>query len=114
MKRYTAASPDWIDNSKTEHPTVNYLRHPLSSVAEMEILMTKVAASLQHITIPMLIIQGDKDPIVKEESARLIYDGIRSTDKKLLLLSRDKHGILADKGHNEVFVAVGRFIKDHI
>jgi len=105
---------EWIDNSKTEHPTVNYLRHPLSSVAQMEILMTKVAASLQHITIPMLIIQGDKDPIVKEESARLIYDGIRSTDKKLFLLSRDKHGILADKGHNEVFTAVGRFIKDHI
>jgi len=104
---------EWIDNSHTEQPKVNYLMHPLSSVSQMEKIMSKVSGSLQKVTAPILIIQGDNDPIVKRESARRIYDGIKSTDKKLLLLHRDKHGILADESHDEVFEAIGRFIEGH-
>jgi esterase/lipase len=103
---------EWIDNSHTEQPKINYLKHPLSSVSQMEKVMSKVSDSLQNVTEPILIIQGDNDPIVKRESARRIYDGIKSTDKKLLLLPRNKHGILADEGHDEVFEAIYRFIID--
>ena len=103
---------EWIDNSHTEQPKINYLKHPLSSVSQMEKIMSKVSSSLQDVTAPILIIQGDNDPIVKRESARRIYDGIKSTDKKLLLLPRDKHGILADEGHDEVFETIYRFIID--
>jgi len=103
---------EWIDNSHTEQPKINYLKHPLSSVSQMEKIMSKVSGSLQNVTAPILIIQGDNDPIVKRESARLIYDGIKSTDKKLLLLPRDKHGILSDEGHDEVFETIYRFIID--
>jgi esterase/lipase len=101
---------EWIDNSHTEQPEVNYLKHPLASVAQMEKLMTKVAANLKHITDPILIIQSDNDPIVKRESGKLIYDGISSKDKKLLILPREKHSILADEGSDEVFEAVAAFI----
>ncbi len=103
---------EWIDNSHTEQPKINYLKHPLSSVSQMEKVMSKVSDSLQNVTEPILIIQGDNDPIVKRESARRIYDGIKSKDKKLLLLPRNKHGILADEGHDEVFEAIYRFIID--
>ena len=75
--------------------------------------MSKVQSTLENITAPILIIQGDNDPIVKRESARLIYDGIKSKDKKLLLLPRVKHGILADEGVDEVFEAINRFISNH-
>ena len=104
---------EWIDNSKTEQPLVNYLKHPLSSVAQMEKIMRKVEKRLPYITAPILIIQGDNDPTVKRESARLIYDNINSKDKKLLLLPRDKHAILADEGHAEVFETIQRFIQRH-
>jgi len=104
---------EWIDNSHTERPKVNYLRHPLASVAQMEKLMTKVADQLENITAPILIIQGDNDPIVKRESGKLIYDGISSKDKKLLILPREKHSILADEGCDEVFESVSGFIERH-
>lgn len=103
----------WIDNSHTEHPEINYHKHPLASVYQLEKIMSRVTHTLTKVTAPILIIQGDKDPIVKRESARLIYDSISSKDKKLLLLPRDKHGILADERHAEVFEAVYRFIGDH-
>jgi len=104
---------EWIDNSHSEQPTVNYKKHPLASVAQMDLLMTKVEKKLHQITAPILIIQGDNDPIVKRESAKLIYDGVSSKDKKLLILPREKHSILADEGYDEVFEAVIGFIEDH-
>ena len=104
---------EWIDNSRTEQPEVNYLKHPLSSVAQMEKLMRKVSDTLRDITAPILIIQGDNDPVVKRESGKLIYNGISSKDKKLLILPREKHSILADEGCDEVFEAVSGFITRH-
>ncbi|AKF25017.1 acyltransferase [Sulfurovum lithotrophicum] len=104
---------EWIDNSNTEQPEVNYTKHPLSSVAQMEKVMSKTRKALKQIRDPILIIQGDNDPVVKRESARLIYDRVGSKDKKLLLLPRKQHGILSDKGHQEVFEAIYRFIQSH-
>ena len=75
--------------------------------------MIKVQDTLQNITAPILIIQGDHDPIVKRESGKLIYDGISSKDKKLLILSRERHSILTDEGCDEVFEAVSGFIDRH-
>ena len=72
--------------------------------------MSKVSNSLHKVTAPILIIQGDNDPVVKSESAQLIYDGVDSKKKRLLMLPREKHSILADKSCNEVFEAVERFI----
>ena len=105
---------EWIDNSQTEQPSVNYHKHPLASVSQLEKVMSKVTKTLSKVTAPILIIQGDNDPVVKRESARLIYDGVRSEEKKLLLLPRQRHSILADEKSDEVFEAVFGFIKKGI
>lgn len=105
---------EWIDNSHTEQPKVNYLKHPLSSVSQLEKVMSKVEQTIKNVIAPILIIQGDNDPTVKVESAQLIYDNVSSKDKKLLLLPRERHSILADKGHDEVFKAIHRFIINHV
>lgn len=104
---------EWIDNSHTEQPTANYNKHPLASVYQLEKLMTKARHTLQKVQDPILIIQGDNDPIVKSESAKLIYDGVKSADKKLLIIPRKRHSILADDGRDEVFEAVYRLIGEH-
>lgn len=101
---------EWIDNSHTEQPKVNYHKHPLASVAQMEKLMSRVDDTLQNITAPILIIQGNNDPVVKRESGKLIYDSVKSKEKKLLLLARKRHSILSDDGCDEVFDAVNVFI----
>lgn len=72
--------------------------------------MSKVENTLKHVTAPILIIQGDNDPTVKRESAKLIYDGVKAKDKKLLILPRERHSMLADDGFDEVFEAVYRFM----
>jgi len=104
---------EWIDNSETEQPKVNYLKHPLASVYQMEKLMSKVSKTLPKVTAPILIIQGDNDPVVKRESAKLIYDAVSSKDKKLLVLPRERHSILADEKFDEIFEAVHGFIVAH-
>jgi esterase/lipase len=101
---------EWIDNSQTEQPLVNYHKHPLASVSQLEKIMSKVTKTLSKVTAPILVIQGDNDPVVKRESARLIYDGVRSEEKKLLILPRERHSILADEKSVEVFEAVFGFM----
>ncbi|QOR62744.1 alpha/beta fold hydrolase [Sulfurovum sp. ST-21] len=110
----TKGIKEWIDNSRTEQPGINYTKHPLSSVVQMEKVMSRAQSMLKKVTAPILIIQGDNDPVVKRESARLIYDTIRSKEKKLLLLPREKHSILSDEGNREVFEAVSHFIQTHL
>ena len=104
---------EWIDNSETEQPKVNYLKHPLSSVSQLEKLMSKASKTLPKVTAPILIIQGDNDPVVKRESAKLIYDAVSSKDKKLLVVPRERHSILADEKFDEIFEAVHGFIVAH-
>jgi len=104
---------EWVDNSETEQPLVNYHTHPLVAVAELEKLMSKASDILSNVTAPILIIQGDEDPVVKRKSARLIYDAVSASDKKLLLLPRKRHSILADEKSDEVFEAVHGFIMAH-
>ena len=104
---------EWIDNTHTEQPLVNYHTHPLVAVAELEKVMSKASDILSKVTAPILIIQGDNDPVVKRESAKLIYDAVSSPDKKLLILPRKRHSILADEKSDEVFEAVHGFIMAH-
>ncbi len=104
---------EWIDNSKTEQPDINYRKHPLASVSQLEKVMSKTADLLSEVEAPILIIQGDEDPVVKRESAKLIYDAVKSKDKKLMILSRKRHSILADEGYEEVFASIYRFIEGH-
>lgn len=102
---------EWIDNSQTEQPQVNYHKHPLASVFQLEKVMSNVEKTLSQVIAPILIIQGDNDPIVKEESATLIYDAVSSQEKSLLLLPRQRHSILADDQHMDVFDALYEFIE---
>ncbi len=105
---------EWVDNSQTEQPDVNYHKHPLASVSQLEKVMSKVEDTVKDVKDPILIIQGDNDPTVKAKSAQIIYTTVKSKDKKLLLLPRKKHSMLADEGHDEVFENIYQFIVKHI
>ncbi|HID70239.1 MAG TPA: alpha/beta fold hydrolase, partial [Desulfobacterales bacterium] len=102
---------EWVEN-ETENPDINYTRHPLASIAQMEKVMTRVDKTLEKITDPILVLQGDHDPVVNPKSAQLIYNGVGAPMKKLILVPRDRHIIITGKGHEEVFQSVHRFIKD--
>ncbi len=102
---------EWVEN-KSENPDINYDRHPLSSIAQMEKVMKRVDKSLEQITEPILVLQGDTDPVVNPKSARLIYRRVHSSMKKLIILPRKNHIIVTGTGEEEVFETVHRFIND--
>ncbi len=102
---------EWVENN-SENPAVNYSRHPLASIAQMEKVMTRADKTLKNITDPILVLQGDDDPIVNPKSARLIYDRVNSSMKKLVLVPRSNHIIVTGEGEEEIFESVHRFISD--
>ena len=102
---------EWIEN-KSENPDINYGKHPLASIAQMEKVMTRVDRTLENIRDPILVLQGDKDPVVNPKSAQLIYKRVNSSMKKLVLLPRKNHIIVTGEGNEEVFASVHRFIGD--
>ncbi len=102
---------EWIDND-TENPDINYTRHPLAAIAQMEKVMTSTDKTLDKITDPILVLQGDKDPVVNPKSAQLIYNRVNASMKKLVLVPRDNHIIVTGEGEEEIFESVHRFIGD--
>ena len=102
---------EWVEN-KSENPDINYGRHPLASIAQMEKVMKRVDKTLEHITEPILVLQGDNDPVVNPKSAQLIYRRVHSSMKKLIMLPRKNHIIVTGAGEEEVFETVHRFIGD--
>jgi esterase/lipase/1-acyl-sn-glycerol-3-phosphate acyltransferase len=103
---------EWVDNSHTENPNINYTKHPLNSIAELEKVMTHSNKELGNIRAPILILQGDNDPTVNPQSAAYIYERVQSKVKKLILVPRNNHIILAGEGKEEIFESVYRFIGD--
>ena len=101
---------EWVQNH-SENPDINYDKHPLESIAQMEKAMTKTDKNLRSIKVPILILQGDNDPIVNPKSARFIYNGVKSKWKKLVIIPRNNHNIIVGKGQEEVFESIYRFIK---
>ncbi len=102
---------EWVEN-KSENPEVNYDKHPLASIAQMERVMTRADKTLEQITDPILVLQGDNDPVVNPKSAQLIYKRVNASMKKLVMVPRTNHIIITGEGKEEVFESVHRFIGD--
>ena len=102
---------DWIVNN-SENSKINYAKHPFESIVQMEKIMKKTDQNLKNINAPILILQGDNDPVVNPKSAQLIYEGVSSRQKKLILIPRDNHIIISKQEDSEVFNSIYRFIKD--
>lgn len=103
---------EWIEN-KSELSDLNYLSHPLTSVGELEKLMDKTRKNLSKVDAPLLIIQGDKDPVVNaKKSAEMLYEGVSTSKKELMLIPRTNHNILT--GRDEDTVELFKDIYDFI
>lgn len=83
---------------------------PLSATIEFQRLVHKLRPSLKSITVPTLILQGEKDGLVPKRSARFLYDNIKCDDKELLFLPESKHIICHDVEREQVVEQVTRFL----
>ena len=72
--------------------------------------MNEVESVLSEITVPTLIIQADKDPTVSPISGQMIFDKLGSEFKELVVVARERHGIVNGEGREDVFSHVEHFL----
>lgn len=104
------ANMDFIDH-EAEYPDVNYSRLYVSTVSELRKLMAETYKALRRITIPVLIIQGDSDPVVDPKSVKVILRNIKSSIKELYMPQRDTHVIIKGAGSEEIYERVLSFME---
>lgn len=104
------ADMEYVAN-EPEFPEFNYTRNYIKSLNQLYQLMQECSASLPLVTAPVLVLQADKDPVVKPESAQKIMEKINSKHKELKMLPFSRHVIVLGEGKNEVFERVYAFMQ---
>ncbi|MEE7625820.1 alpha/beta fold hydrolase [Methylobacter sp. Wu8] len=85
----------FIENA-TEHPHINYRNVPVRALYELRLLIAHIDELLPRISTPTLIIYADQDPVVSAKSAPAIFDKLGSKNKKLQVITSNRHGILME------------------
>jgi len=96
--------------SEPEFPLFNYKRNYIKSLEQLRLLMQECRESLNIVSVPSLILQADKDPVVKPDSASKILEQISSDDKTLESFEFSRHVIVQGEKKEEVFSSVYAFI----
>ena len=101
---------EFVDNTP-ENPHINYFRNPVSGVRELEKLMDVVRDILGKLHLPVLVIQGAKDPTVAPESSLELFEKLGTRKKELFRIYSERHGIVNGEGSAEVFEKVKDFLE---
>jgi len=94
--------------------SVGYPIYSLKTLADLDRLYEKVKECLPQVTAPTVILQSLEDDYTSPRNAELVYDTIRSPDKKLVLLSDCYHVITIDKKRDVVAAEVSKFIESRV
>ncbi|MBI3610155.1 MAG: alpha/beta fold hydrolase [Nitrospirae bacterium] len=90
---------------------VGYPIYSLKTMADLDRLYGKVKGTLHRVAAPTLILQSLEDDFTSPRNSELVYDTIRSSVKKLVLLDDCYHVITIDKQRNLVAEEVSKFIE---
>ena len=91
-----------------EHPEFEYCNIPVRALVELGKIAEVLQEKLPEITCPVTIIHGSHDPFVNSESATIIHDRIGSLDKKLHIVTSDRHGVLHEDIDNTQSIVIDR------
>jgi carboxylesterase len=73
-----------------------YDEHPVRAGHELLKLIRKVEKILPRVTCPALLIQSAKDPVIRQDSGRMIFQHIGSKDKECMMLQNSGHRVTID------------------
>ncbi|MHB8909172.1 MAG: alpha/beta hydrolase [Syntrophales bacterium] len=82
--------------------------------AEMLDAMERIPVEARRITLPILIVQGGADKLVDPAGARLLYDTVASTDKKLIVYDGLYHEVFNEPEHDRVLTDVYAWLEGHM
>ncbi|HJV65947.1 MAG TPA: alpha/beta fold hydrolase [Geomonas sp.] len=106
---YQWAKKEFVE-TVPERPQINYARLPVSGVRELGRFMKDLEPKLERIISPVLVLQGEGDPVVDPRGSERLYERLGSNDKQYLKFPLNRHGILAGAGCEEVHAAIGAFV----
>src|SRR5690606_34099012 len=88
-------------------------RVPLSGLAEMSKMAGHGRKLWPHLTLPALILQGQRDIAVRPGSAEAVHEALGSRDKHLSLYPRAGHELMRpkDPAHKQVWAEIEVFIR---
>lgn len=111
MKRFHMedARMEFVEN-RPENPHINYRRNPIAGVRQLERLMNAIGPELAGLMAPVLIIQGQGDPVVNPKGSIRLFQRLGSLDKTYILVSLNRHGIVNGEGSQRVFRVLWDFI----
>ncbi|MFZ4437760.1 MAG: alpha/beta hydrolase [Syntrophales bacterium] len=81
--------------------------------AEMIKAMGQTGAEASRITLPLLILQGGEDRLVNPSGAQMLYDGVASADRKLILYEGFYHEVFNEPEHVRVLLDVEKWLAAH-
>jgi carboxylesterase len=103
-------NPD-IMNRAAWDSHVGYRRFPTGAIRELLALTADTVHRLGAIHQPILIVQANADHVVPPRNADLIHDGVRSRDRRVLMLDDCYHVITIDFAAERLNADVVAFVE---
>ncbi|MFD1884394.1 alpha/beta hydrolase [Paenibacillus wenxiniae] len=107
----------WYVSLQTKDPAImaerlNHLANePLHELEQLRQLISSTASRLSRITAPALIMQGQQDDQLYQDSARTIYEQIGSPHKELKWYPNSGHILPMDTEQTQVFADIYHFLE---
>lgn len=108
--RIKALRHEWIPN-RPQYPDVNYDRNSLHAVRELLRLEKIVDRRLGEITVPTLVLQADRDPVVDPRSSQRLVKRIAADEVEYAPMAFTHHGILRGEGCEMVFERIAEWAR---
>lgn len=97
--------------NRPQYPDVNYDRNPLRGVRELLRLQRQVDGRLGDITVPTLVLQADRDPVVDPRWSERLVKRIAADEVDYAPMAFTHHGILRGEGCDMVFERIAEWAR---
>lgn len=84
---------------------------PMQTLEALQELITGVRESLSNIQTPTFVVQARQDEVINPESAEIIYNEIKESNKQLKWYEKSGHVITLDKEKQQLHEDVHRFLE---
>jgi carboxylesterase len=105
--------PARVSNPEIAAQLDSYDRFPVDAIHSLLHLAKQVRKDLPRVEAPLLALQGDRDKWIAQESAEYLMANAGSAAKEMRLLAGRNHLITLERGREEVFREVHRWVASH-
>ncbi|HEX9584941.1 MAG TPA: alpha/beta hydrolase [Gammaproteobacteria bacterium] len=100
--------------NQSEHPHINYYQIPIRGLYELRLLVDALRQHVAGVDCPVLLLQGDRDPVVDPGSVEILGNLLAGKDVRINVVSSRRHGILyedIDGAQNRIVAFVAELEK---